>query len=346
MAELVRVAALSGYFEVMAVLGADPRPLLREQGLSADLLREPEQPIAAPAIIRLLERSAAVTGCETLGLRMAEGRTLAHLGATSLLIAHQPSLRLSIEALCEFRARVNSTLVLDYQAVGDEVVLRESFSLARPEPWRQALDLALGVLAKICSAALGEGWNPRAVCFSRAAPPRAELAIYHRLFGCRPLFDSAFDGIVVAAADFDRINPRADRQLAHHARQLLAAGGPAARTRADEVEALIAMLLPSGRASVQVCAASMGQTVRSLQRALDAEGASFSLLLNRVRARQATQLLAHSGLRITDIADLLGYGSVGAFSRWHAKEFGVPPRRARGKGLVGGEGLEPPTPSV
>ena len=350
MAELVRVAALSGYFEVMAALGADPRPLLREQGLSADLLREPEQPIAAQAIVRLLERSAAVTGCETLGLRMAEGRTLANLGATSLLIAHQPSLRQSLEALREFRARINSTLVLDYQEAGDEVLLREGFSLARPEPWRQALDLALGVLAKLCSAALGEGWNPRAVCFTHAAPPRAELPIYARVFGCRPLFDAAFDGIVVARADLDRPNPRADSQLAHHARQLLAAAGPNTRTRADEVEALITMLLPSGRASVQVCAASMGLTVRSLQRALDAEGARFSGLLNRVRARQATQLLAHSALRITDIADLLGYGSVGAFSRWYAGVFGLPPRRARGVarggGLVGGEGLEPPTLSV
>ena len=72
MSELVRVAALSGYFETMAGLGVDPRPLLKEQGLSADLLVNPEQLIPAKAAIRLLERSAAQTGCLTLGLRMAE----------------------------------------------------------------------------------------------------------------------------------------------------------------------------------------------------------------------------------------------------------------------------------
>ena len=58
MTELVRVAALSGYIETMKGLGLDPRPLLKEQGLSADLLVNPEQLIPARAAIRLLERSA------------------------------------------------------------------------------------------------------------------------------------------------------------------------------------------------------------------------------------------------------------------------------------------------
>lgn len=338
MKELVRVAALSGYFEVMAALGADPRPLLREQGLSPDLMRDPEQLLPAQATIRLLERSAAVTGCITLGLRMAEGRTLANLGATSLLIAHQPTLRRSLDALREFRARINSTLVLHYVEHGEEAILREDFSLARPEPWRQSLDLALGVLAKLCSAALGDGWNPAAVCFTHEAPPQSELPIYYRVFGCRPLFGSSFNGIVVTRGDLDRPNPKADEALAHHARQLLeAVMSPTTRTRADEVGQLIRLLLPSGRASIQVCAASMGLSVRTLQRALDAEGRSFSDLLNHARIQLATQYLANPRMRVTDMADLLGYSSIGAFTRWHGKTFGQPPRVQR-KAAAGARG--------
>ncbi len=327
MAELVRVAALSGYLEVMTALGADPRPLLREQGLGAALMRDPEQPIPARATARLLERSAAVTGCVTLGLRMVEGRTLANLGATSLLIVHQPTLRQALAALREFRARINSVLALQLEEHGDEAILREDFMLARPEPSRQSSDLALGVLAKLCSAALGENWNPRAVCFTHAAPPSAELPIYHRVFGCRPLFGSSFNGIVVAREDLDRPNPRADEQLAHHARHLLeAVMSPTAQTCSDQVEQLIKLLLPSGRASIQICAASMGMTVRTLQRALDSEGHSFTELINRARMQLATQYLSNPGARITDVADLLGYGSIGAFSRWHSKMFGKAPR--------------------
>lgn len=336
MAELVRVAALTGYFETMATFGMDPRPLLKEQGLAADLLVNPEQLIPAHAAIRLLERSAQATGCITFGLRMAESRTLANLGATSLLIAHQPTLRKSLETLREFRSRINSTLVLQFEEIGDEVILREDFYLSRLEPSRQSSDLALGVLAKLCAAAVGENWKPRAVCFSHDAPPLAEQPIYARVFGCRPQFDSEFNGVVLSSRDLDRPNTKADDQLAHHARQLLEqVMNPVERTRTEEVEQLIKLLLPSGRASVQICAASMGMTVRTMQRALDAEGASFTTLLNRARMQLATQYLANPRMRITDIADMLGYSSIGAFSRWHSQVFGVPPRISRVAGKKG-----------
>lgn len=330
MAELVRVAALTGYFETMATFGMDPRQLLKEQGLAADLLVNPEQLIPARAAIRLLERSAVMTGCITFGLRMAENRTLANLGATSLLIAHQPTLRKSLETLREFRTRINSTLVLQFEEIGDEVILREDFYLSTPEPSRQSSDLALGVLAKLCAAAVGESWKPRAVCFSHDAPPQAEQSIYLRVFACRPQFDSEFNGIVLSGRDLDRLNTKADDQLAHHARQLLEqVMNPLERTRAEEVEQLIKLLLPSGRASVQICAASMGMTVRTMQRALDAEGESFTSLLNRARMQFATQYLANPRMRITDVADMLGYSSIGAFSRWHSQVFGAAARDIR-----------------
>ena len=134
MAELVRVAALTGYRETMAGFGVDPRPFLREQGLTADLLANPERLIPAVAVIRLLERSAEATGCATFGLRMAEGRSLANLGATSLLIAHQPTLRQALATLSEFRSRINSTLVLHIEEIDGDIVLREDFQLSRPEP--------------------------------------------------------------------------------------------------------------------------------------------------------------------------------------------------------------------
>src|SRR3546814_21103093 len=86
MAELVRVAALTGYFPIMRSLGTDPRPLLRENGLSPELLANPEQLISARAAFRLLERSATASGCVTLGLRLAEERAVANLGVTSLEI--------------------------------------------------------------------------------------------------------------------------------------------------------------------------------------------------------------------------------------------------------------------
>ena len=330
MTELVRVAALSGYIETMTSLGCDPRPLLKEQGLSAGLLVNPEQLIPARAAIRLLERSAAESGCATLGLRMAEGRALANLGATSLLIAHQPTLRHALVALQEFRARINSTLVLHVEEIGSDTILREDFALRRPEPSRQSTDLALGVVTRLCAEVLGSDWTPRLVCFSHQAPAAAELPVFSRVFRCPLQFDIELNGIILRQADMDRPNRRADDQLAGHARRLLdTAMNPVERTVTQEVDQLIRLLLPVGRASIQNCAASMGMTVRTLQRALDAEGTSFSALLGEARMQLATQYLANPRMRITDVAEILGYSSIGAFSRWHSHAFGDSPRARR-----------------
>lgn len=330
MAELVRVAALTGYFETMAGLGTDPRPLLREQGLDAALLANPELPIPARAAIRLLERSAEVSDCITLGLRMAEGRSLANLGAASLLIAHQPTLRRALQSLREFRARINSTLVLQIEEGEGETVLREDFSLRQPERSRQSSDLALGVLTRLCRSVLGESWSPQAVYFAHEPPPKRELDTVRRLFRCKALFNADFNGLAIATSDLDRDASRADDALALQARRLLEADANApSRTIAEEVDQLVRLLLPSGRATIKVCAASLGVTVRTLQRRLAAEGEQFGDLLERARMQLATQYLGNRRMRVTDVADLLGYGSIGAFTRWHVQRFGQSPRDVR-----------------
>lgn len=330
MAELVRVAALTGYFPVMRALGADVRPLLREQGLSTELLASPEQLISARAAIRLLERSAEATGCITLGLRMAEERALANLGVTSLLIAHQATLRDVLDALQEYRNRINSTLVLHLEEIGEEVVLREDFSLSSPEPSRQSSDLVLGVLARLCASVLGDSWAPLSVCFSHDAPPATEMPILRRLFRCKPEFNCELNGLILRDIDLDRPNLRADAEMADHARDLIqSVMSPALRTAAQDVEQSIMLLLPSGRATIQGCAESMGLTVRTLQRMLDADRTSFSELLNRARMQLSAQYLANPRTRITDVAELLGYGSIGAYTRWHTQMLGISPRKWR-----------------
>ena len=332
MADLVRAAALNGYFDVMSELGTDPRPFLREQGLDPHMVANAEQLIPAQSAIRLLERSAAATQCISLGLRMAEKRSLANLGATSLLIAHQPSLRHALAALAEFRARINSTLVLTVEQAGDTVILREDFALSEPEPTRQSANLAMGVLARLCESVLGPVWQPQTICFSHESLPARDLSIIGRLFHCEAQFNSEFNGIIIPSELLDRPNVRADDQLAKHARYLLEAVlNPAPQSTAHDVDQLIRLLLPAGQATIQTCAASLGMTVRTLQRRLDEEGESFSNLLNRARMQLSTQLLANHRMRITDIADILGYSSIGAFTRWHKQSFGQSPLAARRK---------------
>jgi AraC-like DNA-binding protein len=328
--ELVRAAALTGYFAIAEELRLDIVQLLRRNGLSRAMLVNPEQMVPARPVIRLLEESAAASGCLTFGLRMAERRSLADLGMVSLLIAHQSTLRDALSVLIQFRNRINSTLVTSYEEFEGMVLLRERFALNPPIPCRQADDLALGVLDQMGRSVLGADWQPIAISLPYEPPPPSERPVYQRLFSCPIEFNSQYEGILLNRADLDRHNPRSDPALALHARNLVNAMiDPGERSIVQEVDQAIQLLMPAGRASIASVADSLGVTVRTLQRRLEEEGVQFSDLLDQVRVREVTRHLEQRRLRLTDVADLLGYSSLSAFSNWYRGRFGETPSEAR-----------------
>lgn len=336
--ELVRAAALTGYFAVAEELRLDTVPLLRRSGISRTMLDKPEQMIPARSVIRLLEDSAEASGCLTIGLRMAAMRGLADLGMVSLLIAHQPTLRDALSVLTQFRNRINTNLALRIEEFDGMALLREHFMFDPPMPSRQADDLALGVLDQLCRSVFGPDWLPVAISFPYEPPTPSERPVYQRLFSGPLEFNSDFEGILVSKGDLDRPNPRSDPALALHARNLVSAMiDPGELSVVQEVEQAIQLLMPAGRASIASVADSLGMTVRTLQRRLDEEDAQFSDLLDRVRVREVSRHLAQKRLRLTDIADLLGYSSLSAFSNWYRGRFHETPsvtrRRTRQRGV-------------
>lgn len=332
--ELVRATALTGYFTVAEQLGLDVTPLLRRAGVTRPMLANPEQMIPARGAVRLLEESAAVSGCVTFGLRMAELRRLSDIGMVSLLIVHQPTLLEALEVLTEYRNRINSNLTLQVERHGDTVFLREYFALDPPMVSRQVNDIALGVLYKICRTMIGEQWRPQCVCLTYERPAQPDRAIYDRLFDCPLHFGSDFDGIVVNRSDLERQNARSDPALARHARELVGAMiDPGQRTIAEEAEQSIRLLMPAGRATIGGVADALGTNIRTLQRRLDREETSFSELLDRVRVQQVSQHFANRRLRLTDVAHLLGYSTLASFSAWYRNRFDETPTRGRANSL-------------
>ncbi len=328
--ELVRAAALTGFFTVAGELQLETLPLLRSNGLSRSMLKNPEQMIPARSVIRLMEDSAAASGCITFGLRMAELRGIADLGMVSLLIAHQTTLGDALSVLTQFRNRINTNLALRIEEYDEMVMLRENFVFDPPIPSRQADDLALGVLEQMCRSVLGSNWKPIAICLPYERPPLEQMRVFQRMFSSPIEFNAEFEGILLNRSDLDLPNPRSDPALAEHARNLVSAIiDPGERSVMQEVEQAIQILLPSGRASVGSVADSLGMTVRTLQRRLDEDGAQFSELLERVRVRELKRNLAQRRLRLTDIADMLGYSSLSAFSNWYRARFSEPPSEAR-----------------
>jgi len=321
---MVRAAALANYTEVARHLRLDVREMLRRHGLRPKLLANPEQRIPIESVVSLLEDSAEQSGCPTFGLHMAESRQLSDLGVVSLMLTHQPTLRAALQMVIAFRHLLNEALVIQLEDAGELVILHEAVLAGPLGGSRQAIELALGVLCRLCGALLGPGWQPRAVKFVHAAP--RDIAVHCRVFGCAPRFGCDFNGIVCNAADLDRPNPGADPAMARYAKRFLETLPPPGRNSAVlEVRKAIYLLLPTGRATIEQIAQGLGLNVRTLQRQLDDAGMTFSELLDEVRSDLVLCYLDNHTLPLTQVAELLGYGMASSFTRWFSARFGMAP---------------------
>jgi len=326
MTRMVRAAALTNYFEVAHELHLNPRAVLAEAGLTRAMLEDPDRRIPANAAVSLLEKSARAAQCPTFGLRMAETRDIANLGAVGLLLTHQRTLREVLLAMINYRHLMNEALTLHVEDVGKTVIIREEVVTDPPMHSRQATELALGVLARAASALLGTHWKPHRAMFSHDAPP--DLQLHRRIFRCRLEFGSEHNGFVCSAADLDYPSSAANPALARYAEQLLQTLPKTSNTSMGmQVREAIYVLLPMGRATVEQVAQSLGMNVRALQRQLEDESETFSGLINSVRRELAIRYIEDKQHSLGHVAELLGYSTQTSFTRWFKAEFGVAPLR-------------------
>ena len=329
MSALVRTAALTNYFEVAQQLGLDPDPLLDKASLSRETLADSDGRIPLTPAVLLLEESARLTRCPTFGLRMAESRRLSDFGEVSLLIKHQRTLRDALTAMIHYQHLVNEALAISLEDAGSMVILRVEVMTDSAVPARQANELALGVVSRMCSSLLGAHWRPYSVNFTHAAPH--DLRVHRRIFKGRIEFGSDFNGIVCSAADLNFPNPLADPAMARYAERFVEGLPGHESSIVVDVRKAIYQALPSNSASIEEVAQALGMNVRTLQRRLDDAGEIFSELVNGVRRELVVRYLENPEYSMGRIAQLLGYSVPASFTRWFTAQFGMAPVRWRSR---------------
>ncbi|WP_454875802.1 AraC family transcriptional regulator [Pseudomonas farris] len=324
MPTLVRAAVLTKYLEVTQDLGFNPHDVMAVAGLNKAQLQAPESRIPIDAAVRLLEDTAAASGCQTFGLSMAESRQLSDFGVVSLLLSHQRTLREALQVMVRYRHLMNDSLAIYVEESGKMVIIREEMVTESPMPSRQATELAIGVTFGLCSALLGSHWRPYSVNFMHQPPDN--LYRHRRVFGCNLEFGSEFNGIVCPVACLDMINLNADPTMARHAQSYLdSLQSPESTSTLFEVRKAIYLLLPMGRATIEQIAQFQGMNVRTLQRRLKDHGCAFSDLINDVRRALVLRYLENPNHSLSHIADMFGFSMASSFTRWFINQFGMPP---------------------
>ena len=321
MPQLIRGAVLSNYVDVARSVGLDPYRLVAACNLPATCLTDAEAKVPATAVARLLEASAGQAGRPDFGLLLAERRTLSNLGALALLVREQPTIRKALEALVGYIFLHSEALHLRMEERDGLAILDFAIDVGRPIPVRQSIDLGLGFLHRSLRQLFRENWKPRTVCFTHAPPARRDA--HRRFFGTDIEYNQEFNGIVSLARDLDTAVPAADATMARHVQQYL--DTLAARrntTMSAIVRECIYVMLPSGLCSAEHVAQRLGVDRRTVHRRLAEEGATFSSVLDSVRAELATRYIDNRDRPLASVAELLGFSAHSAFARWFRGQFG------------------------
>ena len=322
MDRLVRYAALTGYPQVARSVGLDPARLMADEGLDIAALADQDRWIPAVPVARLLERSAAESGCEDFGVRMAGYRRLSALGPLSVVLREEPDLRSALDLLIRYERAYNGVLDLRLVEADGLATVQVWLDFGAPVPIRQFLDGTTAVLVNVIHGLVRVDWQPLSVVFAHGPP--VDPTLFHQVFGPGLRFDQPFTGMVVPARDLDLPTVTADPGLRAYARRLLEtvpALGPA--STAEQVSSMVEVLLPTGRCSLVHVSRSLNIPPRTLRRHLAEEGETFSTIVHVTRAQWAERYLANDAYSLTRIAQLLGFAAPSAFSVWFRGQFGT-----------------------
>ncbi|MGZ3280396.1 MAG: AraC family transcriptional regulator [Caulobacteraceae bacterium] len=337
MVSFIRAAALRDFPEIARATGIDPLMLCRAVGISPSALSDPDERIRSDALGALLDLAARQSGVEDFALRMAERRLPSNWGVTGLLMAQQKTLGEAMAAGAHYIAAHYEGVEGEIEAFDDEAMVwinvDDGADVLRFDP-AQRNELIVGSTVHVLRALVRRDWRPQRVGFTHAA--RGDLDRYKPYFGRTPLFDQDRLYLVLARADLDLPldchDPEAERILRQLAEQQLP---EQSKPFSRAVALLISQRLAEGDLTADGVAAALDLDLRSLQRRLASEGASFSELLYAVRMNLARTFVESSRRPLAEVADLLGFSSLSAFSQWYSRTHGqsAAERRANLRGV-------------
>jgi len=335
MVRTVRAAFISGFDQMVSDLGANPKGILEEVGLSLAELEDPNALVPTDKALMVLTLSAQETNCDHFGLALAKQRQLdRYFGILSDLFKSAPNLGEAIEEIFDLFS-IHSEVSL-WQLHSANNVAHVTFALLDDSPGdsRQVQQFVLMIFWRVVGAICGGSWHPTMVSFTFSKP--TDRSPYRQAFGAPVVFDADFCGVVFHSSDLKIQLPRQNSSL-HNRLIEFAKSMDNARNRdfAEEVRKLIRKNLELQQIGEQHILKFFPFQRRTLQRKLELCGTSYRQLLREVRVIMAKDLLANSNITITRMSDRLCFSHIANFTKTFKKYTGLSPSAWREKARLG-----------
>jgi AraC-like DNA-binding protein len=325
----VAAVAASGVLGLIGQCGGDPNRILGAARLDPSDVLNPATSLDLARYCDLFEQAARQTGLGSFGLRFGTGYLLENMGPLGALILNSATLGEALRHLCAYFPAVQEHSTLALAGEGDLVALKYRITDGRIAQRRQDAELTIGIFSNIFQRCLGPFWTPEEIHFEHLRG--ADLAEIRALLRAPVYFAAPGNAILFRRADLAAPMPGADASRIPALRAALHASVEAARPEdfIGQVLSEIRLGLADGDASIERIASRLGLSRAGLYRRLAREQQNFSTLTERTRRALAEFYVSQPGIPFTELAPLLGYSELSAFSRAFTRWTGISPARYR-----------------
>jgi AraC-like DNA-binding protein len=309
--------------------GIAATPLLERAGLSRRQIEDPRVRVRVRDQVEFLNLVAAAAQDDLLGFHMAQHGEPRAAGLYYYVLASSGTMTEVFQRAARYSSLVNEGVIQQFFD-GRVIGIRTVFSGVSRYRDRHQVEFWTAMMLRLIREFTGVHVTPQRLSFAHPANERGgEMKGF---FGCNIEFGAAIDELVfpksVGTLPVVNADPHLNRVLLAICEDAYARRSTNRGSVRTRVENEIAGLLPHGKARAAFIANRLGMSQRTLARHLAEEGTSFSKMLGEIRRDLATRYLKDETLSISQIAWLLGFQDLGAFShafkRWH----GTAPRNA------------------
>jgi len=308
----------------LAARGCDAAAAAARLGLAADVVDGDEAQVAPSLIGDAIELAAELLADPHLALRLPAELPLRRYAIAELAVRASATTRDALLAIARYAAVVHPQLAFELVERDDEAEWHQRAPHHPRGIGRHCHEYAFAYVRALLPAfPLHRAW------FAHARPPA--LAPVQRALGTRELVFGAPDsGFAFAREALELTLPTSDPRLLATVTGLADAAHPEAPSTAlaPRIAAHLRTRLTEA-VTADDAAAAMHMSARTLQRRLEAEGTSFSDVLDATREEVARALLADPALPLAEVAYRTGFADLATFSRAFKRWTGKPPGQFR-----------------
>jgi AraC-like DNA-binding protein len=311
--------------------GVDLGPLLKKANLPFPMIEDQGVRLRVRDQISFLNLVASGLGDEFFGFHLALRSDLREIGWLYYVMASSSTVCEALQRAARYTSIVNEGLSLSYIGKADIGLRIQHVGVSRHMD-RHQIEFVMTFLVRMFRHLTGLKLTRAHVKFihrRKSAP--SELLEF---FGGNVEFSAAVDEITFAAIGNMPIisaDPYLNKLLIAYYEESLHRRTAYRGSFRSIVENTIVPLLPHGRPRVGQIAKHLGIGQRTFARRLSSEGLTYSEVLDHLRYNLAELYLTDESLSISEIAWLLGYQEVSAFTHAFKRWTGKTPRKARSR---------------